>query len=151
MSAAKRGRPRLSPELAKRHPLNMKTTKRIRSQLEEAAELSNRTLSQEVEHRLSESFLPMEILFGSDDTQALLRAIAGVVQVVENATKKPWTEDSDTADLAYRAITRILPNAEGKAVTSDASVAKAVIVEMLDRAELEENTRKKVEKLIVEG
>ena len=149
MNATKRGRPRLSSEVAKRHPLNMKTTKTLRSQLEAAAEISSRTLSHEVEFRLSQSFLPCDVIFGSDNTQALLRAIAGVVQVVENATGKSWTEDADTADLAYSAITRILPDADGTAITSDASVAKAVIIEMLSRAELDEKTCKKIEKLVV--
>jgi hypothetical protein len=149
MNTTKRGRPRLSSEVAKRHPLNMKTTKRIRSQLETAAKISGRTLSLEVEHRLAESFIPSDVVFGSDDTQALLRAIAGVVQVAENATGKSWTEDGETADLAYMAITRILPKADGRAVTSDAFVAKSVIVEMLSRAELDEKTCKKIEKLIV--
>jgi hypothetical protein len=149
MSETKRGRPRLSSEVAKRHPLNMKTTKTLRSQLETAAEITGRTLSHEVEVRLAESFLPSDVIFGSDDTQALLRAIAGVVQVVESATGKAWTKDGETADLAYMAITRILPSEDGTAVTSDASVAKAVIIGMLSRAELDDKTCKKIENLIV--
>ena len=149
MNSAKRGRPRLSPDLAKRHPLNMKTTKKLRAMLETAAELSGRTLSNEVEYRLAQSFLPIDVIFGSDDTQALLRAIAGVVQVVESATGKSWTEDGETADLAYMAITRILPNADGEAETSDASVAKAGIIGMLSRAKLDDKICKKIEKLIV--
>jgi hypothetical protein len=146
MSAAKRGRPRLSSEVAKRHPLNMKTTKTLRSQLEASAEISGRTLSHEVEYRLAESFLPSDVVFGSEDTQEMLRAIAGVVQVVENATTKAWTADAETAELAYMAITRILPTADTE--FSDASVAKAVIKEMLGQAGLDGATCKKIEKLI---
>lgn len=148
MSAAKRGRPRLSSEVAKRHPLNMKTTKTLRSQLETASDISGRTLSHEVEFRLAESFLPSDVIFGSDETQSMLRAIAGVVQVIENATEKSWPADAETADLAYTAIMRILPKSDREAVTSDASVAKAVIVEMLSRAELDAKEYKKIEKII---
>jgi Arc-like DNA binding domain len=40
----------------KRHPLNMRTTREIREQLEAAAAASGRSLTQEVERRLERSF-----------------------------------------------------------------------------------------------
>ena len=147
----KRGRPALSADVAKRHPLNMKTTKTLRSQLETAAYLSGRNISLEVEHRLAESFFPSDIVFGSENTQALLRAIAGVVQVVESATGKEWSEDGETADFAYAAITRILPNSDGAAKLSDSEVAKAVILEMLKRADLDDKSSRKITSLLGEG
>jgi hypothetical protein len=54
--------PRMRPRgQAKRHPLNMRTTEAIRRRLEEAAEVSGRSLAQEVERRLEESFTQEEL------------------------------------------------------------------------------------------
>ena len=148
MNAAKRGRPRLGANLVKRHPLNMKATFALRTQLEAAAELSGRSLSLEVEDRLAASFLPHDVVFGSDETQALLRAIAGVVQVVEASTGKGWNNDGQTAEVAYQAITKILPRAVEGTVQSDVSTARAVIVGMLHYGLFDEQTTKAVVKLI---
>ena len=41
----------------KRHPLNMRTTAKLRLQMEAAAEKSGRSLAQEVEYRLEASLL----------------------------------------------------------------------------------------------
>jgi hypothetical protein len=46
-----------APAKGKRYPLNMRTTLELRQKIEEAAEWSGRSLVQEVEHRLEESFL----------------------------------------------------------------------------------------------
>src|SRR5262245_52941263 len=45
----------------KRYPLNMRTTKELRDKIEEAASTSGRSLVQEVEFRLEESFWQQEI------------------------------------------------------------------------------------------
>ena len=57
MEKRKPGRPTETPGDAKRHPLNMRTTKALRDSLEEAAADSGRSLAQEVEYRLERSFL----------------------------------------------------------------------------------------------
>jgi len=148
MNAAKRGRPRLPDHVAKRQPLNMKTTLGLRSQLATAAEISGRTLSHEVEYRLAESFLPNEIVFGSEETQALLKAMAAVVQVVEASTGKPWNEDEDTAALASDHISRILPWPNGETVASDDAIARAVIAGMLDWGLFENETKEAIIKIL---
>ena len=53
---AKRGRPPLPPGEGKRHPLNMRTTKALRDRLEAASKESGRSLVQEVEFRVEQSF-----------------------------------------------------------------------------------------------
>lgn len=45
------------PRDGKRYPLNMRTTKEIRERLEAAAAASGRSMAQEVERRLENSFL----------------------------------------------------------------------------------------------
>ena len=47
---------KLPPGEGKRVPLNMRTTREVRAALEEAAAQSGRSLVQEVEHRLGQSF-----------------------------------------------------------------------------------------------
>ena len=53
---SKMGRPPLPPGEGKRMPLNMRTTREVRAKLELAAADSGRSLVQEVEHRLEQSF-----------------------------------------------------------------------------------------------
>ena len=92
MNAKLPGRPRLPSEIAKRHPLNMKCTAKLRAQLITAAEISGRNISAEVEYRLEASFLPNDVLIGTEQTQALLQAIGGAIQVAEQATGADWHE-----------------------------------------------------------
>jgi hypothetical protein len=51
-----RGRPALPPDQGKRHPFNLRTTKELRDQLQTAADGSGRSLAQEIERRLEQSF-----------------------------------------------------------------------------------------------
>jgi uncharacterized protein (DUF1778 family) len=47
--------------VGKRYPLNMRTTKAVRDRLEAAARASGRSLTQEVEFRLEQSFLTADM------------------------------------------------------------------------------------------
>lgn len=49
-------------EGGKRYPLNMRTTKETRERLEQAALASGRSLAQEVEFRIEQSFLKQSLL-----------------------------------------------------------------------------------------
>ena len=59
----------------KRHPLNMRTTKEIRARLEKAATANGRSLAQEVEVRLAQSFEGSE-QFGGDVMMPVVRLMA---------------------------------------------------------------------------
>ena len=58
----KRGPKPLPPDQGKRVPLNMRTTKELREKMEAAAVASGRSIAQEVEHRLEQSFQGMNLL-----------------------------------------------------------------------------------------
>ena len=65
-----RGRPKLPPGEGKRYPLNMRTTKQLKDDLEDAARESGRSLAQEVEFRLERSLVSMP-------AEDLLKGITG--------------------------------------------------------------------------
>jgi hypothetical protein len=99
------------PEPGKRYPLNMRTTLGIRQMLERVAESSGRSLAQEVEHRLVESFTRdhvIEIELGGQHTYLLLKMLANVIQGVEHITGKRWPEDKETFSKALTAVYGIL-------------------------------------------
>lgn len=56
---------RKTPQAGKRYPLNMRTTFDIRAKLETAAAASGRSLAQEAEYRIDESFRTDELLGGT--------------------------------------------------------------------------------------
>lgn len=77
---------------AKRHPLNMRTTKELREALEHAASRSGRSLVQEVEFRLEQSFLAQDLtsrLLGGGDHADLLRLITMTLPFFSNSQ---WPE-----------------------------------------------------------
>ena len=57
----RKGRTARHPESGKRYPLNMRTTKAVRDRLEAAARANGRSLTQEVEFRLEQSFLTADM------------------------------------------------------------------------------------------
>jgi len=72
-----RGRPTLPPDEAKRHSLGIRTTKKIKDALQRAADLSGRSVAQEIEFRIEQSF-DVEKAYGGPETQKVLRTLAGV-------------------------------------------------------------------------
>jgi uncharacterized protein (DUF1778 family) len=76
------------PELRKRYPLNMRTTRELRERIEAAAHASGRSLVQEVEYRLTQSFV-------SEDQTELYRRYAeqaakdAAGQAVKNIMENP--------------------------------------------------------------
>ncbi len=95
-------RAKLPPGKGKRVPLNMRTTREIRGDLEKAAANSGRSLAQEVEHRLERSFIEEANLewaykqFIGDE--ALHRAIMTanlLIRVTQEDTGVPWYQDPE--------------------------------------------------------
>src|SRR5689334_12602375 len=97
----------------KRHPLNIRTTRHLREQLEGAANRSGRSLAAEMELRLERSFTD-ERLQGGAHNSAVARLIVGALSITESALGKSWT-DSETAKTACRgAVTKAVEIAFGE-------------------------------------
>ncbi len=103
----KRGRPPLPPEAGKRFPLNMRTTKNIRDELQAAAHASGRSLAQEVEYRLEQSFQVEKNRyreFRNKKTYHLMRWFAATLRASELFTEKSWVTDEETFLIALEAM-----------------------------------------------
>jgi predicted HicB family RNase H-like nuclease len=90
----------------KRYPLNMRTTKELRDKIEEAASTSGRSLVQEVEFRLEESFWQQEIEKETDTVGLKVRLSERLRRRLEQAAKhNDWsmnTEIVDRLDLSFQ-------------------------------------------------
>ena len=104
------GRPPRGEYADKRKTLTTRITAKLRKQLEQAAEKSGRSLSQEIEFRLEQSFHDREALyreFGGESSYNLMRWLALTFWVAEQVTKKPWSEDEETYLIGLEAIKTI--------------------------------------------
>jgi hypothetical protein len=75
-------------------------------QLQEAAEKSGRSVSEEIEHRLERSFSEDQLasaFLGGDHTAELLRAVSIAIWLVEQEAGKKWNEETFTCALVGRA------------------------------------------------
>ena len=88
--ARKRGRPTLPADDVKRHPLGLRTTRRLKDQLTQASADSGRSIAQEIEFRLERSFDKDDGL-GDPRTAALLRTLAGTVKIAPG--EPHWLDD----------------------------------------------------------
>ena len=124
----KRGRPPLPEGEGKRYPLSMRTTKALRSRLEAARIDSGRSLAQEVEHRLDDSFRAekyLAIICGGGETAKLFKQIINVRELIEyRCGKLEWNvleihEAYLTAVSALVAYKRPAAKGEGLALGDD--------------------------------
>ncbi len=165
-SKRKRGRPRLPRGEGKRHPLNMRTTKDVRDRLEAAATESGRSLAQEVEFRLQESFsneLTYQVFmgniyeqFGGKGIYYLMKLLALAMATSERETGKSWQDDADTCALVEAVfnsvLSRYVPESVRPTKPADPQQSKniaAVLVGGLEgsrtRAQLDEDRKRKLE------
>jgi hypothetical protein len=82
-------------ERGRRYPLNMRTTKQVRAQLEAAARASGRSLVQEVEHRITRSMAEDQAFGGPELRQvaylmATSFAISGQYSAGADVPPKEW-------------------------------------------------------------
>lgn len=103
---ARVGRP-AEREAAKLAPLNMRTSPQLREQIEQAATVNGRSLTQEVERRLITSFI-FDDSRGGAHIGSLANMICASIQMIEQETGKRWTEDFDTFTQASSALNRLL-------------------------------------------
>lgn len=92
----KPGRRPQGPFEEKRKTLTTRITDETRTRLEKASRASGRSLAQEVELRLEQSFSVDEAL-GGKDTHAVLRMFGAVATLIEGRTGKSWRSDWETA------------------------------------------------------
>jgi hypothetical protein len=109
----------------KRYPLNMRTTKETRDRLEAAADVSGRSLVQEVEARLERSF-HQEAVLGSP---AMARQAFLMAASFANATHtKDWTTDpiayADGVASVLDALLRDIPEGPDKGLAIGAIVSR---------------------------
>lgn len=92
-------RAKLPPGGGKRVPLNMRTTREMRGKLEKSAGRSGRSLVQEVEYRVEQSFLDEEARdreWGGKKLHGLFRMMAGALEVIEQGREKTCADDWET-------------------------------------------------------
>jgi hypothetical protein len=104
-------------EVGKRYPLNMRTTFEVRRELERAAAATGRSLAQEAEHRIQQTFQNQKILqealdlsFGPE-ISGLLMVIGDVMRttaqtVAFTSTGDPSIENWSEYPLIYDAVAR---------------------------------------------
>jgi hypothetical protein len=109
-SAAKRaGRPALPAGEGKRHALGIRTTAGLKAQIEAAAHTSGRSLAQEIEHRLEQSFADdlRESLLGRQGAAFLRlidRSLRHAPAVRGLSATDDWLDDPDAYDMAIREL-----------------------------------------------
>lgn len=86
--------------------LSARITVSTRERLAEEARRNNRSLSAELEARLTKSFGDQEDLrdFGSDQTYALLRIVSEVIKRAQGIVGKRWYEDRFAFDLVAETV-----------------------------------------------
>ena len=106
MEARKVGRPRKG-DTAKRAPLNMKTTPRLRDRMQRAADANGRALTQEVEARLDRS-LDRDDLFGGQHVATFVDLLGMTIRVIEGRHGTRWIDEPGTYDAVEAAALRLL-------------------------------------------
>jgi hypothetical protein len=104
-----RGRPPQGEFTGKSATLTTRITGDLRARLEDAK--GRRSLSQEVERRLWESFdeeLKKDRFFGRETNYALFRVFSNAIQGVEMRSQRKWDEDPYTFEQVKVAISTIL-------------------------------------------
>jgi hypothetical protein len=82
----------------------------VREHLQAAALASGRSISEEIEHRLQESFTKDRLIaafLGGGDTAQALRLIAELMQN-ESAPERSWKDDPDSAEVVRSATNLII-------------------------------------------
>jgi hypothetical protein len=95
----------------RRNPINVRIRDVLRSRLEEAAELSSRSLSHEVEERLERSFDQKDIMldrFRNYKNISILSSICFAWETIEILSGKEWNANSENLKMARDAAITVL-------------------------------------------
>jgi hypothetical protein len=109
-------------EAGKRYPLNMRTTFEVRRELERAAAATGRSLAQEAEHRIQQTFQNQKVLQEALDL-AFGPQISGLLMVIGDVMRataqtvafttsgdpsiENWTEEPLIYDAVVRAVSTV--------------------------------------------
>jgi hypothetical protein len=139
-------------EAGKRYPLNMRTTFEVRRELERAAAATGRSLAQEAEHRIQQTFQNQKVLQEALDLSfgpqisGLLMIIGDVMRttaqtVAFTSTGDPsienWSEDPLVYDAVAKAVATVFEqhNPRGRQlVPSDADAAQQITADDIAHA-----------------
>lgn len=89
------GRP-AKPDAEKRQQIGVRTSPELKESLEEAAGANGRSVAQEAEYRLQQSFVD-DKLFGSSNLKTVMLALTFQMWRIENRTGKSIMEDRVTS------------------------------------------------------
>src|SRR5262245_50912099 len=108
VATKRRGRPNLPKGEGKRFALGLRVTEERRRALDEAAAKSGRSISQEIELRLEQSFLDEEAL-GGREMLGLFRMMAGAAMMVEERLGgRSWSTDWEAFQAVREAWHKII-------------------------------------------
>jgi hypothetical protein len=105
-----RGRPPKPQAQRKRANLTFRVRDELRSRLEAAATVAQRSVSEEIEHRLEASFRDEELLIdnlGGRAAQPIIRPLLMFFELL-SLRGKDWTKNKETADTLSDAMRRII-------------------------------------------
>jgi hypothetical protein len=120
---AKRGRPLKDEASRKSEPVSIRLTPELRARLEEERKSADpeRTLSQEIDMRIRESFdldRSIKKMLGGVDYYWLLRLVAQEIVFIEHQTGRRFVEDRFTFDQVKAMINTILDHFKRPGVSS---------------------------------
>ncbi len=135
---AKRPGPRpRGPYADKRRTLTTRITDRTRKRLDKAAQATGRSLSQEIEFRLEQSFAEEKTQsfveavavrgvydsFGREDIFLVARLLSTAIQMIETRTGKIWMDDPEahrqTQEAAIKVLDAFRPPAGARSISTD--------------------------------
>jgi hypothetical protein len=121
MAAKKRiGRPPKAKEDRKAVNFTFRSRDQMRERLEAAAAASGRSISEEIEFRLNQSFEDERLsdaFLGGNDTAKVLQLMANAMRL-ETAAGAPWSEDQKKAE-AVRTAAHLIAGTAGLPVTTE--------------------------------
>lgn len=118
-----------------KHQIGVRVGPQLKKQIEEAATASGRSLAQETEMRIAESF-EIGALFHDARTKAFMIELAAQIARAEAATEKSWTDDGATYWAARKlmedAIRRAAPTPPNYAEVNE---ARSELIELTTRVQ----------------
>jgi hypothetical protein len=102
-------KPKYAP--GKRSTLTFRLQEPVRTKLVQECLITGRSLSEEIEHRLGQSFYEVDILakiLGGAHSAVFLQNIADSIRMVETFTRKKWNEDDYTRSQVVAAIIELI-------------------------------------------
>ncbi len=105
------GRPPRGEYVDKRKTLSTRITSELRDRLDKSADESGRSLSQEIEFRLEQSFRAEDAYyreFGDKSLYMTMRWFALTLDEAQQITEKPWKKDEETFGIAANALWTML-------------------------------------------